>query len=95
MFDKLKQLGELKKMRDQAVVLQKQLAQEIITIEENGVKIVVSADQKVQSLEVDGMQEERVKNVINKAMKKSQEVAAKKLQEVSGGLSGMLGKMMG
>jgi len=94
-FDKLKQLGELKKMRDQAMALQKQLAAEIITIEESGVKIVVSADQKVQSLEVDGMQEERVKNVINKAMKKAQEVAAKKMQEMTGGLGGMMGKLMG
>jgi hypothetical protein len=95
MFDKLKQLGELKKMRDQAIALQKKLAEEIITLEENGVRVVISGDQKIQTLEIDGVQEERVKEALNKALKKSQEVAAKKMQEMSGGLTGMLGKMMG
>jgi len=95
MFDKLKQLGELKKMRDQAVSLQRQLAQEIYELEENGVRVVISGDQKIQNLEIDGVEEERIKEVVNKALKKSQEMAAKKMQEMSGGLTGMLGKMMG
>lgn len=95
MFGKLKQLGELKKMRDQAVALQKQLAAEQISLEESGVKITVSGDQKVQVLEIDGVEEERIKEVINKALKKSQEVAARKMQEMTGGLGGMMGKLMG
>lgn len=93
-FDKLKQLGELKKMRDQAIAVQRQLAAETFELEEKGVRVVVSGDQKIQVLEIDGMQEERVKEVVNKALKKSQEMAAKKLQEMSGGLTGMLGKMV-
>jgi len=32
----------------------------------------------------------RVVNALNKALKKSQEIAAKKMQEMSGGLSGLL-----
>ena len=95
MFNKIKQLGELKKMRDQAVALQKTLAQETIEFEEKGVRVVMSGDQKVQSLEIDGVQEERIKDVLNKVLKKSQKVAAQKMQEMSGGLSGMMGKMMG
>ena len=95
MFNKIKQLGELKKMRDQAVTLQKALAQETIELEEKGVRVIMSGDQKVQSLEIDGVQEERIKDVLNKALKKSQKVAAQKMQEMSGGLSGMMGKMMG
>ena len=95
MFNKIKQLGELKKMRDQAVTLQKALAQETIELEEKGVRVIMSGDQKVQSLEIDGVQEERIKDVLNKALKKSQKVAAQKMQEMSGGLGGMLGKMMG
>jgi len=94
MFDKLKQLGELKKMRDQAMSVQRQLAAESITLDESGVKITITGDQKIQMLEIDGMQEERIKDVINKALKKSQEIAAKKLQEMGGGLTGMLGKLM-
>ena len=90
MFDKLKQLGQLKKMRDQAVAIQRQLAQEVIEVNENGVRVIISGDQKLQSLDVDGMANQRVVEVVNKAIKKSQEMAAKKLQEMSGGLTGML-----
>ena len=96
MFDKVKQLGQLKKMRDQAMAIQKQLAAEELVIEEDGVKIVISGDQKLKSLEIDGMTNDRVLDLINKAIKKSQELAAKKLAEMSGGLTGMLkGGLMG
>lgn len=90
MFDKVKQLGQLKKMRDQAMAIQKQLAAEQIEINENGVRVVISGDQKLQTLEIDGMQNVRVLEAINKAVKKSQELAARKLAEMSGGLTGML-----
>lgn len=89
-FDKVKQLGELNKMRKQAKAIQKQLAQEVIEVNENGVRVIISGDQKIQSLDIDGLQNKRVVEAINKAVKKSQEMAAKKLQEMSGGLTGML-----
>ena len=96
MFDKVKQLGQLKKMRDQAMAIQKQLSAEELVIEEDGVKIVISGDQKLKSLEIDGMTNDRVLDLINKAIKKSQELAAKKLAEMSGGLTGILkGGLMG
>lgn len=91
-FDKLKQLSELKKMRDQAMAIQRQLREEKVEVEENGVRIVMTADQEVQSLQIDGQENRRVLEVLNKAIKRSQEVAAKKLQEISGGLSGLLGQ---
>ncbi len=90
MFDKVKQLGQLKKMRDQAMKIQKQLAAEEIVVEEGGVKVVITGDQKMQQLTIDGMENARVLEVINKAVKKSQEVAARKLAEMSGGLSGLM-----
>jgi hypothetical protein len=89
-FDKIKQLGQLKKMRDQAMQIQKQLAAEEIELEEGGIKVVISGDQKIRALEIDGMSNARVLELINKAIKKSQEMAAKKLAEMSGGLTGML-----
>lgn len=89
-FDKVKQLGQLKKMRDQAMTIQKQLAQEEIEINEDGIKIVITGDQKLKALEIDGMTNDRVLELINKAVKKSQEMAARKLAEMSGGLTGML-----
>lgn len=90
MFDKVKQLAQLKQMRDQAMAIQKQLAQEEIEIMEDNIRIVITGDQKLKSLEIDGLTNERVLELINKAIKKSQEMAAKKLAEMSGGLSGLL-----
>lgn len=90
MFDKVKQLAQLKKMRDQAMAIQKQLAAEEIEINEDNIRIVISGDQKIKLLEIDGLTNDRVVEMINKAIKKSQEMAAKKLAEMSGGLSGIL-----
>jgi DNA-binding protein YbaB len=92
MFNPLKNLQDLKSMRDQAVKIQQALAQEIITVERNGVKVIISGDQKVQTIEVNGQEDQNIKEAVNEAIKKSQEVAAKKLQEMSGGLGGMLGQ---
>jgi len=95
-FDQLRQRGsqlmELKKMRDQAMAIQRQLAAEEVVVEEDGIKIVMTGDQRIKTLEIDGESQGRLIEVLNKAIKKSQEVAAKKLQEMSGGLSGLLGK---
>jgi hypothetical protein len=90
MFDKVKQLAQLKKMRDQAMAIQRQLAAETIEINEDNIRIVISGDQKIKLLEIDGLTNERVVEMINKAIKKSQEMAARKLAEMSGGLSGIL-----
>lgn len=86
-FDKLKQL---KQVRDQAMAIQRELANERVEIEENGIKIVITGDQKIGILEIDGEENQRVLEVVNKAIKKSQEIAAKKLSQMSGGLSGFL-----
>ncbi len=89
-FDKVKQMGELKKMRDQAMALQKQLAAIKTEVTEDGVTVIVTGDQKIEELIVDGSPNMRVVNALNKALKKSQELAAKKMQDMSGGLSGLL-----
>jgi DNA-binding protein YbaB len=89
-FNKMKQIGELKKMRDQAMKIQKELAQLTTTVEQDGIMIVISGDQKIQELEVDGAPNKRLLDALNKALKKSQEMSAKKMQEMSGGLSGLM-----
>lgn len=94
-FDKFKQLGQqagqLKQIRDQAMQMQKQLQAEVIEEEADGIRVVMTADQKVQTVTIDGKYEERLVKVLNDAIKKSQKIAAKKLQEMSGGLKGLLG----
>lgn len=92
MINPLKNLGDLKKMRDQAMAIQKQLAQERIELNEDGILVVISGDQKILEFEIQGISNEKVKEILNKAIKQSQELAAKKLQSMSGGLSGLLGQ---
>jgi len=92
MFDKFKQLGELKKMRDEALRIQKELASEKVEINEGDIKIIISGDQKIQELQINGEDQNHLLEVLNKAIKRSQEVAARKVQSMSGGLSGLLGR---
>ncbi len=92
MFDKFKQVGELKKMRDEALRIQKQLAAETIEINEGNIRIVVSGDQQIKELEINGESNQGLIKVLNNALKQSQKTAARKVQEMSGGLSGLLGK---
>ena len=72
--------------------MQKQLQAEVIEVEENGIRVVMTGDQKVETVTIDGKYEERLVSILNQAIKKSQQVAAKKLQEMSGGLKGLLGE---
>lgn len=91
MFNPFKTIGDLKSMRDQAVKMQQVLSAEEVTVERNGVKVVMSGDQKIKMLIIDGQEDWRVKEALSEAIKKSQEIAAKKLTEMSGGLQGLLG----
>lgn len=85
------QLGELKKMRDQAMQIQKTLQAEEIEVEKNGVTIKITGDQKIKEISTNGRSDNDVKEAVNEAIKKSQEVAAKKLSQMGGGLGGLLG----
>lgn len=91
----LDKLRQLKQMRDQAMKIQKELAAEEIVVERGDVKIVISGDQKIKELSVRGVSSDDVVNALNDAIKQSQQLAAKKLQQMSGGLSGMMQGMGG
>ncbi len=86
------QLGELKKMRDQAMQIQKELQAEVLNVEKNGVEITISGDQKVQEIKTNERSDNDIKEAVNEAIKKSQEVAARKLASMQGGLGGLLGQ---
>ena len=78
-------------MRDQAMQIQKELQAEEVSVDKNGVQIVITGDQKIKEIKVNGRSDNDVKEAVNEAVKKSQEVAAKKLATMQGGLSGLLG----
>ncbi len=76
-------LGDLQKLQQQARKMQDALQQEEVTVEKNGVKVVARGDQIITEIEVDGVIENRIAEAINEAIKKTQELAAKKLIEIS------------
>lgn len=83
MFNPLGGLGDLQKLQQQAQQMQSALQQEHIVVEKNGVKITMRGDQVIHEIEVDGVIENRIAEAINEAIKKTQELAAKKLIEIS------------
>jgi len=93
MLNPFGQLGELKKMRDQAMEMQRVLSAEEVTVEKHGVEITISGDQKIKEIHTNGKSDNDIKDALNEAIKKSQEIAAKKLSQMQGGLQGLLGGM--
>ena len=91
MFDKFKQLGQLNDMRKKANELQKELEKIIETLEKRGWTVSVTGDQKIRYIKKDGEDLKELVDLINEAMKKVQKESAKKMMEMGGGLSGLLG----
>ncbi len=94
-FDKAKDLYKLQK---QAKELKKQLKNIHVEAEHDGVVVTVNGEQNFISVSIpeafEGDNEKIGKAVVeasNKAIKKSQEVGAQKMQEMMGGLGGMFG----
>lgn len=90
MFSKLKQFKDL---RSQAKTMQSALAQETVTEEKNGVKIVLNGNMEVMSVILNeslstSAQAETIKSCFNDALKRAQRLMAKKLQDM-GGIPGM------
>lgn len=83
MFNPLGGIGDIQKLQQQAQKMQAALQQEEVTVEKNGVKIVMRGDQQIIEVSVDGVIENRIAEAINEAVKRTQELAAKKLIEIS------------
>jgi DNA-binding protein YbaB len=90
MFNKLKQFKDL---RSQAKTMQNALAQETVTEERNGVKISLNGNMEITELILNpdlstDEQTRAVKSCFNDALKKTQRLMAKKMQEM-GGMPGL------
>ncbi len=85
LMDNLKQMGDLKKMADQAKEVQKRLGAIKITVEHKGVTVVMTGDQKVISITGDN-DFDKITDAVNEALKQSQKVAAEEMKGLMGGL---------
>jgi len=80
MFDKLKQIKQLKALQDS-------LKSEMVESENRGVKIVVNGNMQVESVKLNndlslGEQEEIVKDCINDAFKQVQTLVAQRMTKM-------------
>ncbi len=91
MFNPIKQAGELKKLRDEAKKIERELEQIEVNEEKGDIRVRVSGNMKVLSVEVDGEDRSDIADVLNDAMKEAQKKAAMKMQQLGGGLKGLLG----
>lgn len=91
MNNPFKALGDLNKLRQQAKQMQDDLAKEEVRVEKGDIVVVISGDQKIKQFSVQGVSSPAAIDALNEAIKKSQELAAKKLQSMTGGLSGLMG----
>lgn len=82
MFNPFKAMGDLQGFQKKAQAMQAALSQESVMVERSGVKIEMTGDQKVKSIEVDGVLENRIAEAFAEAIKKTQEIAARKLLEM-------------
>lgn len=86
MFNKLKQYKDL---RNQAKTLQNMMAQESVTLERNGVKIVVNGNFEITELKINEelnkeKLESTIKDITNDAIRKVQRIVAEKMQSMGG-----------
>ncbi len=86
MFGKLKYM---KNLRSQAKTMQNTLAQESITVEKSGIKIVMNGNMEIISLSTnENLAKESLEGILtdcfNEAIKKTQRLMAQKMQEMGG-----------
>ena len=87
MFDKMKQLYELKKQADK---MKKELEAEIIEVQHGDVKVKVNAAQKILNLDFPSdTAPDKLRDAVNKANEEAQKIAAKKMQGMMGGMGGL------
>lgn len=82
-----KALGDINAMRKQAQAIQQTLEAEEFEVIQGNVRIVITGNQNVKVVEVDGVPNEDLKRVFNDAVKRSQQAAAGKLADISKNLS--------
>ena len=91
------QMGDMYRLQKEAKRIKKELAKVHVFAEQDGVKVTVSAEQELLSVEIidttilDNAKklEKAIVEASNRALKKAQAVAAEKMKAVMGGFPGL------
>jgi len=86
MMNPFKSLGDMNAMRKQAKQIQDALEGELYEVTNGNVKVVITGNQKITDIVIDGESNELLMRAVNDAIKKSQQAAAMKLAQMSPGL---------
>ena len=70
------------KIMANAYRLKQAIEAESVDVEENGVKITIGGDLKIKNISVNNVKDETLKNVINNAIRKAQELQVLKMKEM-------------
>ncbi len=66
MFDKIKDLNNLRKAQGE---IKKELEQIFVEGDKQGIKILIRGDKRVEKLEIDGVEQKALRDLINDTMK--------------------------
>ena len=77
MFDKLKDLNNLRKTQGE---IRKELEGIFVEGEKQGIKILIRGDKRVEKLEIDGIEQKALRDLINDTMKDVDKKAEKQMR---------------
>ena len=77
MLDKVKALNNLRKTQSE---MKKQLEQIFVSHSNRDVQILVRGDKKIEKIEIDGVEQKELKDVINDAMKQVDKKVEKQMR---------------
>ena len=83
MLDKFRELYDLKKKAD---AMKHQMEEIHLELEDRGIKLKLRGDNHIEQIIIDGTEDERIKDVVNKALKEVQKKVAKKMRGELGDL---------
>ena len=83
MMNPFKALGDLNEMRKHAKEIQEQLEAEQYEVTVHNVRVIITGNQNLKGIEIDGVPNENVRQAVNEAIKKSQQAAAMKLASMT------------
>lgn len=95
MINPFKQAAELKKLRDQAKKIQNELSQIEVESEKGRVRVIMTGDMKVKSVEINGEEMKDAREAFNEAVDRAQKKSAQKMQQMGAGLQDLLGGLGG
>ena len=86
----MQNVSKLMEMQKQAKKMEKELESVETTVEKGDFRVVVNGKMQIKEFTIQGISNPEVIKVLNEALKKSQEASAKHMQNMAGGMAGLM-----